>query len=533
MVDWMTEYPGISLWDAGIVAGTILNIDSKKTELGRNTLLVFTSETEAFFYAKEKVTDRLVLLYDHTLRLAGEENASIFAAQKMILEDDDFCREILQLIDEKKTATEAIDEVARKWMKVLEKNGADSIFGERASDISALAAELVAVLSEETASNQPQMLDEPVILVTDQLAPSTLMGIPREKILAIVMQSQAIHSHVAILAKSLRIPTLMGCEVDLSSLKSGERCIVDLTSAVFVQKPFESAYQAAIKCAGNNSTKGKKKRREAFINSGITIYANINTPEELSGNIVEAFEGIGLLRTEFLYMNRDKYPSEEEQYISYKHIAQRMQGKPLIIRTTDLGDDKVADYLSLPEEKNPSLGYRGIRFCLDRTDIFKMQLRAIMRAAVYGEIRILLPMITTLKEVELTKQLVDEIAKELEEKKIPFSVPPVGIMIETPAAVLISEELAECADFFSIGTNDLAQYTLAADRQSGIDYMNQVYNPHHPAVLKLIEITVDNAHKKGIKAGICGEMGADLSLIDWFCEIGVDSLSIAPVLFLE
>lgn len=533
MVDWMTEYPGISLWDAGIVAGIILNIDSKKTDVGKKSLPVFASEEEAFFYAKEEVIDRLVLLHDHTLRLAGEENASIFAAQKMILEDEDFCREVLQLIEEKKTATEAICEVARKWEHVLERNGADSIFGERASDISALAAELVAVLSEENVSNQPQMLDEPVILVTDHLSPSTLMGIPREKILAIVMRSQAIHSHVAILAKSMRIPTLMGCEIDLSLVKNGERGIVDLTSAVFVQKPFESAYQAAIKCAGQNVTRGKKKRREAFLKSGITIYANINTPEELSGGIVETFEGIGLLRTEFLYMNRDKYPSEEEQYISYKHIAQRMQGKPLVIRTIDLGDDKVADYLCLPEEKNPSLGYRGIRFCLDRQDVFMTQLRAIMRAAAYGEIKILLPMITTLNEVEQAKQIVETIANELEEKKIPFNIPPVGIMIETPAAVLISEELAEYADFFSIGTNDLAQYTLAADRQSGVDYMNQVYNPNHPAVLKLIEMTVDNAHKKGIKAGICGEMGADLSLIGWFGEIGVDSLSIAPVLFME
>lgn len=527
----MTEYRGISLWDAGIIAGSIVKIENGKREQGKNILPAFTSETEAFLYAKQEVIERLELLYNHTIRLAGEENASIFAAQKMILEDETFLADIISLIGRGKTAKEAIAEVTEKWVMLLQRKNGDSFIAERAGDVSGLAVELISVLSKEKEEHQWGELETPAILVTGDLSPSALMRFPREKILGIVMQSQAIHSHVAILAKSMRIPTLMGCEIDLAEIESGDICIVDLTKSSFCTKPSESLLQTARKKSGKEHGKEKKRQKDTFVKSGITIYANLNNPEELNSGIVEAFEGIGLLRTEFLYMNRGQYPTEEEQYNTYKVIAQRMQGKPLTIRTIDLGDDKSADYLCMPEETNPSLGYRGIRFCLDRQDVFAKQLRAILRAAAFGEIRLLLPMITSVGEVEQVKEMIKDLASELKTEKVPYRIPTLGIMIETPAAVLISEELAECVDFFSIGTNDLAQYTLAADRQSNVDYMNRVYDSHHPAVLKLIKMTVENAHKKGIKAGICGEMGADLSLIDWYREIGVDSLSIAPVLF--
>ena len=529
----LITYQGISLWDAGCIAGRILleensNSRSQQTELPR-----FDSETAAFLYAKEEVSRHLETLYQQTLHLVGSENSAIFRSQQMILEDPLFCDEILRLIEQEKlTAVEAIRRVTENWEKVIRENGDGSLFSDRAYDVTGVGAELEDVLVNNKCENRerfPEMPEESYILVASMLSPGALMAMPREQIKGLVLQSGAIHAHVAILAKAMKIPTLMGCNMDLSQIENGQKAIVDLSEAKLILQPDEKRYLKVLRKGNEQSKKSTGIAEERFLQSGMKICANLTTPEELTEEVEQTFHGIGLFRTEFLYMNRETYPTEEEQYQCYRSIMQKMGSKPVVFRTIDLGDDKSAAYLDLPKETNPSLGYRGIRLCLDRPDVFRVQLRALLRAAVYGDLRVLYPMITSEEEVDRIQELVTEIAADLEQENLPYRIPKQGIMIETPAAVLLSDRLAAKTDFFSIGTNDLAQYTLAVDRQSTLEYMNRVYNPHHPAILEFIRMTVENAHRHQKQVCICGEMGSDLSLLDWFVEIGVDSLSVAPV----
>ena len=531
----MITYQGISLWDAGRIAGRILLEENRNSRSHQTELLRFDSETAAFLYAKEEVSRHLEELYQQTLHLVGAENSAIFRAQQMILEDPLFTDEIIRLIEQEKlTAVQSIQRVTKNWENVIKQNAGSSLFSERVYDVSGVGAELEDVLLQNEYGNltewPSEMLeDEGYILVASMLSPSALMGIPREQIKGLVLQSGAVHSHVAILAKAMKIPTLMGCDMDLSQMRDGQRAIVDLSEAKLVLQPDEEWYLGILRLETGEKEKCAGGAEKRFMQSGMKICANLTTPEELSEEVVQKFQGIGLFRTEFLYMNRETYPTEEEQYKCYCSILHKMEDKPVVFRTIDLGDDKSADYLDLPREANPSLGYRGIRFCLDRPDVFRTQLRALLRAAVYGDLRILYPMITSEEEIDRIQELVMEIAEELEGEKLSYKIPKQGIMIETPAAVLLSNMLAEKTDFFSIGTNDLAQYILAADRQSTLEYMNHVYNPHHPAILESIRMTVKNAHRHQKRVCICGEMGSDLSLLDWFVEIGVDSLSVAPV----
>lgn len=519
----------------GIALGKISVLRKTENVVKRVKIDDVAAELQRVESAKAQAIEQLGKLYDKAVKEVGEASAAIFEVHQMMLEDLDFNEAIENTIRTQEVNAEyAVASTGDSFSEMFASMD-DDYMKARAVDIKDISERLV----QNLAGNGDNGLDftEPVIVVADDLTPSETVQMDKEKILAFVTVHGSTNSHTAILARMMNIPALIGVEMKLEDMQTGTEAVVDGFTGEFILCPEEEVKAKAQKKLDEENEKRnlllELKGKENITLSGkkIELYANIGSAADVGYVLENDAGGIGLFRSEFLYIGRNELPSEEEQFQAYKQVAQNMAGKKVIIRTLDIGADKQADYLNLGKEENPALGYRAIRICLTQTEIFKTQLRAIFRASNYGQIAIMYPMITSVEEVKKIQEIVQEVKKELRDCEIPYKDVEEGIMIETPAAVMISDELAELVDFFSIGTNDLTQYTLAIDRQN--EKLDAFYNPHHKAVLKMIQMVVDNAHKAGKWAGICGELGADLELTETFVRMGVDELSVAPSMILK
>lgn len=519
----------------GIALGKISVLRKTENVVKRVKIEDVDAELQRVEVAKAQAIEQLGKLYDKAVKEVGEASAAIFEVHQMMLEDLDFNEAIENTIRTQEVNAEyAVASTGDSFSEMFASMD-DDYMKARAVDIKDISERLV----QNLAGNGDNGLDftEPVIVVADDLTPSETVQMDKEKILAFVTVHGSTNSHTAILARMMNIPALIGVEMNLEDMQTGTEAVVDGFTGEFILCPEEEVKAKAQKKLDEENEKRnlllELKGKENITLSGkkIELYANIGSAADVGYVLENDAGGIGLFRSEFLYIGRNELPSEEEQFQAYKQAAQNMAGKKVIIRTLDIGADKQADYLNLGKEENPALGYRAIRICLTQTDIFKTQLRAIFRASNYGQIAIMYPMITSVEEVKKIQEIVQEVKKELRDCEIPYKDVEEGIMIETPAAVMISDELAELVDFFSIGTNDLTQYTLAIDRQN--EKLDAFYNPHHKAVLKMIQMVVDNAHKAGKWAGICGELGADPELTEIFVRMGVDELSVAPSMILK
>ena len=516
-------YRGIALGKISVLKKTDYVVKRTKVENA-------DEEIERVERAKKLACTQLQRLYEKALKEVGEASAAIFEVHQMMLEDADFNEAIENIIRTQEVNAEYAVASAGDSFSEMFASMDDDYMRARAADIKDISERLVQNLAGN-ADNDLQFA-EPVIVVADDLTPSETVQMDKEKILAFVTVHGTTNSHTAILARMMNIPALIGVNMDLEKLKTGMEAVVDGFKGEMILEPTEEAKKAAFTKISEEKEKAnlllELKGKENRTRSGkkIEIYANIGSASDVGYVLENDAGGIGLFRSEFLYIGRNELPGEEEQFQAYKQVAQNMAGKKVIIRTLDIGADKQADYLKLGKEENPALGYRAIRICLTQPEIFKAQLRAIFRASAYGNISIMYPMITSVEEVKRIQRIVTEVKKELYECDIPYKDVEEGIMIETPAAVMISDELAEMVDFFSIGTNDLTQYTLAIDRQN--EKLDSFYKPHHKAILKMIQMVVDNSHKAGKWTGICGELGADMELTETFVKMGVDELSVAP-----
>lgn len=519
----------------GIALGKISVLRKTENVVKRVKIEDADAELQRVETARAQAIEQLGKLYDKAVKEVGEASAAIFEVHQMMLEDLDFNEAIENTIRTQEVNAEyAVASTGDSFSEMFASMD-DDYMKARAADIKDISERLV----QNLAGNGDNGLDftEPVIVVADDLTPSETVQMDKEKILAFVTVHGSTNSHTAILARMMNIPALIGVEMNLEDMQTGTEAVVDGFTGEFILCPEEEVKAKAQRKLDEENEKRnlllelKGKENVTLGGKKIEIYANIGSAADVGYVLENDAGGIGLFRSEFLYIGRNELPSEEEQFQAYKQVAQNMAGKKVIIRTLDIGADKQADYLNLGKEENPALGYRAIRICLTQTDIFKTQLRAIFRASNYGQIAIMYPMITSVEEVKKIQETVQEVKKELRDCEIPYKDVEEGIMIETPAAVMISDELAELVDFFSIGTNDLTQYTLAIDRQN--EKLDAFYNPHHKAVLKMIQMVVDNAHKARKWAGICGELGADPELTETFVRMGVDELSVAPSMILK
>ena len=479
--------------------------------------------------------EQLQKLYEKAVKEVGEASAAIFEVHQMMLEDEDYSESIENIITtEMVNAEYAVASTGDNFSEMFASMD-DDYMKARAADIKDISKRLVKNLSGHGGDGID--LEEPVIVVADDLSPSETVQMDKDKILAFVTVHGSANSHTAILARMMNIPALIGVDMNLETLTTGVEGAVDGFTGEFYIEPTEE-----VKTSIQTKIEEEKEKRallqtlkgkENVTKSGKTIklFANIGSVSDMGYVLENDAGGIGLFRSEFLYIGRNELPGEEEQFQAYRQAVQNMAGKKVIIRTLDIGADKQADYLQIPQEENPALGYRAIRICLTQPEIFKVQLRALFRASAYGNLSIMYPMITSVEEVEQIQQIVCEVKQELKEAGIPYKDVEEGVMIETPAAVMISDDLAKMVDFFSIGTNDLTQYTLAIDRQN--EKLDPFYKPHHKAILRMIKMVVDNAHKEGKWAGICGELGADPDLTEIFVKMGVDELSVAPSMILK
>lgn len=496
-------------------------------------------EIERYYSAKERAVKEIRGLYEKSLADCGASEAEIFAVHEMMIKDEDYENTILDIINTQNLNAEyAVVKASEKFSSIFE-NMDDSYMSQRAADVRDISQRIINCLGKEKLNGKEgHVALEPVILFGVEFTPSEVSSLDRARIKGFVSSKGSLYSHASIISKVLKIPSVVGVEAEFDEKYNGKQVIIDgFTGEVYIDPTSEVVTEFLEKKKINDkraqlliSLKGKKNITKD--GRSIKIYANINGPEELDAAIENDAGGIGIFRSEFLYLNRKSHPSEEEQFEAYKKIVEGMNGKLVVIRTMDIGSDKRVDYFNLPEEKNPALGYRGIRICLDRPEILITQLRAIYRASVFGNVSIMFPMIVSLQEVIELKKIVEQVKKDLKNENILFANDiKVGIMIETPAAVLISDELAKEVDFFSIGTNDLTQYSLAIDRQNG--RVGGRFNAHHPAVLRMIKMTAENAHKNGIEVGICGELAADESLTETFLALGIDELSMTPSFILN
>lgn len=519
----------------GIALGKISVLKKSDYVVKRTKVESAEEEIERVNQAKEVACSQLQKLYEKALKEVGEASAAIFEVHQMMLDDADFNEAIENIIRTQEVNAEyAVASVGDSFSEMFASMD-DDYMRARAADIKDISERLV----KNLVGGETDVMDfeEPVIVVADDLTPSETVQMDKDKILAFVTVHGSTNSHTAILARMMNIPALIGVDMDLEELKSGAEAVVDGFTGEMILEPTEEVKCTALARISEEEEKRnlllelKGKENITLGGKKIELYANIGSASDVGYVLENDAGGIGLFRSEFLYIGRNELPSEEEQFQAYKQVAQNMAGKKVIIRTLDIGADKQADYLNLGEEENPALGYRAIRICLSQPEIFKTQLRAIFRASTYGNISIMYPMITSVEEVKKIQKIVAEVKKELYECDIPYKDVEEGVMIETPAAVMISDELAELVDFFSIGTNDLTQYTLAIDRQN--EKLDPFYNPHHKAVLKMIQMVVDNSHKAGKWTGICGELGADTELTETFVKMGVDELSVAPSMILK
>ena len=485
--------------------------------------------------AVEASKQQLQKLYEKALKEVGEASAAIFEVHQMMLEDEDYKESIENIISTQQVNAEyAVASTGDNFSQMFASMD-DDYMRARAADIKDISNRLVKNLSGQSADVMD--LDEPVIVVADDLSPSETVQMDKEKILAFVTVHGSANSHTAILARMMNIPALIGVDMDLEALHTGTEAAVDGFHGEFFVDPSEEVKERIQRKIEEEKEKQEllqQLRGKENVTKGgrhINLYANIGSVADMGYVLENDAGGIGLFRSEFLYIGRNELPDEEEQFQAYKQAVQNMAGKKVIIRTLDIGADKQADYLNIEKEENPALGYRAIRICLAQPEIFKTQLRALFRASAYGNLSIMYPMITSTEEVAQIQAIVQEVKEELKTDGIPYNDVEEGIMIETPAAVMISDELAKMVDFFSIGTNDLTQYTLAIDRQN--EKLDRFYNPHHKAILKMIQMVVDSAHQEGKWAGICGELGADPELTETFVCMGVDELSVAPSMILK
>lgn len=529
----MEKYMGKSVYK-GTAIGPV-NVLKKRDSVIRRVHVEDTEgELRRLDEAKEQALLQLSRLYDKALQEVGEVNAAIFEVHQMMLEDDDYQDSIRSMIrNEQVNAEYAVAVTGDNFAKMFSDMD-DEYMQARSADVKNISERLVRNLGKEEQTDWDNM--EPSIIVADDLTPSETVQMDKNKILAFVTVHGSTNSHTAILARMMNIPALIGVPLNLEKLHNGTCAVVDGKEAAFYLEPDDDRIrlvkEAQQKEQEQRSLLDRYKGRESVTKSGrkIHLYANIGSVSDVAYVLENDAEGIGLFRSEFLYLGRTELPDETEQFNAYRQVLQMMAGKKVVIRTLDIGADKNVDYLGLGKEDNPAMGYRAIRICLEQPDIFKTQLRALLRAAKYGELAIMYPMIISVEEVRSIKEIVAEVARELEAENIPYAVPEQGIMIETPAAVMMSSELAELVDFFSIGTNDLTQYTLAIDRQNS--RLDRFYNPHHEAVLRMIQMTVDGAHKHGKWVGICGELGADTTLTERFVRMGIDELSVSPSMVL-
>jgi len=493
-------------------------------------------ETERFKAARENAITRLQTLYEKALVEAGEANAAIFEVHQMMMEDDDYGDSVINIIQTQKINAEFAIGVTSDNFSNMFAAMEDAYMQGRAADVRDISNQLIQLLGDKAEDDLE--LTEPVIIAADDLLPSETVKLDKSKVLGFAMKQGSVNSHTAILARSMGIPALIGLGEEFGAQFNGSDAIIDgFTGRLYIgpdEQTKAEQIQKKQEIQKKKQTLQDLKGKENITLDGkkIKVYANIGGVADVGMVLMNDAEGIGLFRSEFLYLEGTDYPTEERQFGDYKAVAENMAGKKVIIRTLDIGADKHADYFKLDKEENPALGYRAIRICLTRTDIFKTQLRAILRAAIYGNISIMFPMIISVKEIIKIKEILKEVKQELKEEGIPYKEDiETGIMIETPAAALISDQLAKEVDFFSVGTNDLTQYTLAIDRQN--QKLEEFYDPHHPAVLSLIRMSAQAAHKEGIWIGICGELGADLSLTETFLEMGIDELSVSSSMILE
>ena len=525
----MQIYKGKSVF-GGIAIGKISVYKKDEQLVKRVKIEDADAEMERYTAARNIAAAQLQKLYDKALKEVGEANAAIFEVHQMMLEDEDYNESVENIIHSQMVNAEyAVASTADNFAQMFEAMDDDYMRG-RAADVRDISERVITVLAGGAGGGLDS--DEPVIIAADDLAPSETVQLDKDKVLSFVTAHGSENSHTAILARTMGIPALIGTGIDLDETVDGKLGIVDGTNGVVYVDPDAELLEEMKKKQQEEQEKKrllqtlKGKENITLDGQKVMLYANVGNIKDLGIALQNDAGGIGLFRSEFIYLGQDHYPTEEEQFQIYKTVAETMAGRRVIIRTLDIGADKQCDYFELDKEDNPAMGLRAIRICLTRPEIFKTQLRALFRASVYGNINIMYPMIISVDEVRQIKAIVEEVKAELAEQGIEYGNPAQGIMIETPASVMMSRELAEEVDFFSIGTNDLTQYTLAIDRQNS--KLDKFFDSHHPAVLRMIQMTVENAHKAGIWCGICGELGADQTLTKDFLAMGVDELSVSP-----
>lgn len=525
----MEIYSGKSVF-GGIITGKIQVYKKGEEQVKRVRITDPDAEMVRYEEAKAEAVRQLQGLYEKALKEVGEANAQIFSVHQMMIEDLDYNDSVENIVRAQEVNAEYAVAATGDNFSQMFASMDDDYMRERAADVKDISERIVGIL--KGGKKGGICMEEPVIIVADDLAPSETVQLDKDKVLSFVTVHGAVNSHTAILARTMAIPALIGTPVPLDESVDGKTGIVDgIEGKIYVDPDEETLARLTERMHKEQEKKElllalKGKENVTLDGQNVMLYANIGNIKDLATVVQNDAGGIGLFRSEFLYLEKNDYPTEDEQFQIYKQAAETMAGKRVIIRTLDIGADKQCDYFNMEHEENPALGYRAIRICLTRPEIFRTQLRALYRASAFGKIAIMYPMITSIKEVKRIKEIVTEVKEELKEQGIEYGNPEQGIMIETPAAAVMSDELAKEVDFFSIGTNDLTQYTLAIDRQN--TKLDEFYDPHHPAILRMIASVVENAHKAGIWAGICGELGADQTLTREFLAMGVDELSVSP-----
>ena len=527
----MKTFTGKTVFD-GVAVGKIVFYGKKEEVVKRERIEDEEAEVKRLMDAVLLSVEQLGELYEKALKEVGEANAAIFEIHQMMVQDEDYLDAIRAMITSQKVNAEyAVANTGDHFSQMFAAME-DDYMRARAADVKDISERLIRVLSG--AQTEEIQETEPVIIIAHDLAPSETVMLDKSKVRAFVTRLGSMNSHTAILARTMNIPALIGVEIEESW--NGMMGAVDGSSSTLYIEPDEEIISKLEKKKQKQDEMKKMllelKGKETITKDGrkINLYANIGNIGDAGAALQNDAEGIGLFRSEFLYLEKDHYPTEEEQFQAYKAVAETLAGKKVIIRTLDIGADKQVDYFEMEKEENPAMGYRAIRICLDRKDIFKTQLRALFRASAYGNLSIMYPMIISVKEVLEIKKIVKEVKEELKEQGIEYKDVEQGIMIETPASVMISDLLAKEVDFFSIGTNDLTQYTLAIDRQN--PKLDSIYDSHHEAVLRMIDMVVKNGHEAGIWIGICGELAADTSLTEYFLRMRVDELSVSPTFVL-
>ena len=526
----MVIYEGKAVFE-GVAIGKISVYAKNEQSVKRVKVDDTAAEIDRYAKARENAIDQLKALYEKAVKEVGEASAEIFEAHQLMVDDEDYIESVENIIESEEVNAEYAVAVTGDNFAKMFSEMEEEYFRGRAADIKDITERILNALSGEGADGI--VSDEPVIVVADDLAPSETVQMDKDMILSFVTVHGSANSHTSILAKTMSIPAIIGCPIPLSDEVNGKLAIVDGYEGKIYVEPDEDILAAKKKLLLEEEEKKnllerlKGKENVTLDGQKINLYANIGNTKDLGLVLKNDAGGIGLFRSEFIYLGSDNYPTEDEQFAIYKQVAQTLAGKKVIIRTLDIGADKQADYFELPKEENPAMGLRAIRICLTRPEVFKTQLRAILRASAFGKISIMFPMIISVDEVKKIKSIVEEVKKELDADGLAYDKDiELGIMIETPAAVMIADELAEEVDFFSVGTNDLTQYTLAIDRQN--QSLDEFYDSHHPAIMRMLKMIADAAHRHGAWAGICGELGADLSLTKEFLAMRYDELSVSP-----